>query len=124
MLQAWLLHLRLGQRLKERSMHKRISFVLAGSLGAVGLVMGCDDSKSTSRTAGERVEGAVKNAGQEMKDGAKKAGDVLADGAKSVAPKIGNAVDQTADAARRVGVKLADAIDATALESEQIRDTL
>ncbi|HEV8607527.1 MAG TPA: antitoxin [Tepidisphaeraceae bacterium] len=105
-------------------MRNRVTLVLAGSLGAVGLALtGCDDKKD-DRPVGDKVENAVEKSGEKVGQAVEKTGDAISRGAQKAAPAIGDAVDKTADSAKRVGAKLRDAVDATALESGDIMNLL
>jgi hypothetical protein len=104
-------------------MRTRVTLVLAGSLGAVGLALvGCDDKND--RPVSDKVENAVEKAADKVDTAMDKTGDAIARGAEKAAPTIGNAIEKTADSAKRVGGKLRDAVDAGPVESGEVMGVL
>ena len=105
-------------------MRNRVTLVLAGSLGAVGLALtGCDDKKD-NRPVGDKVEKAVEKSGEKVGQAVEKTGEAIQRGAEKAAPAIGDAAEKTADTARRAGGKLRDAVEATTVQSGEIMNVV
>ena len=105
-------------------MRNRVTLVLAGSLGAVGLALASCDEKKDDRPVSDKVEKAVEKGGEKVGQAVEKTGEAIQRGAEKAAPAIGDAAEKTADSAKRAGAKLRDAVDATTVESGEMMNVI